>query len=358
MKINPKLLAEIISDLGLNVSFVRGESKIIRNCWHFSTDGNAVDAMFYDEADFVAGMNRIYVTLKKYNVVILAFILMDTHVHFVLYGDFDECNRFVHEYIRRTSWYISTRHKETHKLDKLPVSHQAVDTDTYLKTVICYTIKNAPVGGIAFNAWNYPWGSGALYFQKAGYWTSPAWISESQCAHAVDTGRILTNSEGCRVDTSSRAGNSQIHREGFCLTDSSTLGTVKDRQKALRTRDPELLDAPMIGNIVYPGDYVAYEIVERLFRSCKSLNYFLCKSKEDDVDGRGGVLSHLSVPMQEMRQHKNELCKELFGTGNIKGLDTRQRLQLARTLRARYNSSPKQIARLCGLVFEEVKTLI
>jgi hypothetical protein len=32
-----------------------------------------------------------------------------------------------------------------------------------------------------------------------------------------------------------------------------------------------------------------------------------------------------------------------------------QRLRLARTLRSRYNSSIKQIARLAGLVYDEVK---
>ena len=358
MKINPKLLAEIISDLGLNVQFVKGENKVIRNCWHFCTDGNAVDAMFFDETDFVAGMNRIYVTVKGYRVVILAFILMDTHVHFILYGEYDECNRFMHEYIRRTSWYISTRHKETKKLDKVPLNCQKVDTDTYLKTVICYTIKNAPAGGIGFNAWNYPWGSGALYFQKAGYWTSPAWTSESQCAHAGDTGRVLANREGRLMNASSWEGNIQRLSGGSGLTDRLQHGTVKERQRRLRTRDSELLDAPMIGDLVYPGEYVAYEIVEKVFRSCKSLNYFLCKTKEDDVDGRGGSLSHLSVPIQEMRQHKNELCRELFGASSIKGLDTRQRLLLARTLRSRYNSSPKQIIRLCGLVYSEAKGLI
>ena len=114
----------------------------------------------------------------------------------------------------------------------------------------------------------------------------------------------------------------------------------------------------MIGNLVFPGEYVAYELVERLFWTCKSLHFFQCRTRDEDVDSRGGILSHLSIPMQEMRQHKNDLCRELFGAGSIKGLDTRQRLALARTLRSRYNSSLKQIARLCGLVYDEVKRLI
>ena len=322
MKIDHKLLAEVISDLGLDVPFVKGVDKVIRNCWHFSTDGNAVDAMFCDEPDFVAGMNRIYVTIQDYRVVILAFTLMDTHVHFVLYGEFNECNRFVHEYVRRTSWHIAHRHKESHKLDNVPINHQVVDTDYYLKTVICYTLKNAPVGGINFNALSYPWSSGPLYFQQAGYWNSPAWCSEGFTPYT--TGKLQ----------------------------------VKDYQKTLRTRKPDEGNARMVGNMVFPGEYVAYDVIDRLYRSCKGFNYFMCRTKEEDVDARGGTISHLSIPMQEMRQHKTEACKELFGVETIKTLSTQQRLRLARTLRSRYNSSLKQIIRLCGLVYEETKDLI
>lgn len=111
----------------------------------------------------------------------------------------------------------------------------------------------------------------------------------------------------------------------------------------------------MIGQLVFPGAYVAYELVERIYKTCKSFNYFFCITKEDDVEARGGQLSLLSIPMQEMRQHKNELCQELFGVKSIKTLSVQQRVRLARTLRARYNSSLKQIIRLCGLVYDEVK---
>ena len=100
---------------------------------------------------------------------------------------------------------------------------------------------------------------------------------------------------------------------------------------------------------------MAYELVEHIFKTCKSFNYFYCKTKEDDVDARGGDISWLSIPMKEMRQHKKEVCQELYHVDNVKTLTTDQRLKLARTLRSRFNSSPRQIANLCGLVYEEVK---
>ena len=321
MKLDKKLLAQIEADLGLNVPFVKGQKIKIKNCWHFSTDGNAVDAMFENDEDFIAGMNRIFVVVQGYNVVILAFSLMDTHLHFNLYGTFEECNRFMHEYVRLTSWYISREHHERNKLDGVPIRHQVVDTDYYLKIVICYTVKNAPVGGIMFNALDYPWSSGPLYFKRPGYWSSPRWM------------------DGVEPDSVS----------GF-----------ERRKGTLRTNNVSITHSavPMVGPIVFPGEYVAYEIVERIFKTCKSFNYFLCITREEDVDSRGGSISLLSIPMQEMRQHKNEVCQELFGAKSVKGLDTAHRLRLARTLRSRYNSSLKQIARLCGLVYDEVKDLI
>lgn len=325
MKISQTLLRQIILDLGLNVPFVKGQNIPIRNCWHFSTDGNAVDVMFYED-DFIDGMNRVYVTVKGYRVIILAFSLMDTHVHFVLYGEFDECNRFVHDYVRRTSWYLSVKHNEHHKFENVPIQHQQVDTDFYLKIVICYTVKNAPVAGIPHNALDYPWSSGPLYFKKKDLWCSPMWTEEEATADET----VTVADMGLNI-----------------------------RRKTLKTRKHASPDkVRMMGNLVFPGEYVAYELVETLFKTCKSFNYFLCRTKEEDVDARGGSISHLSIPMQEMRQHKNEICQELFGTASIKGLNTQQRIRLARTMRSRYNSSLKQIIRLSGLVYDEVKDII
>ena len=323
MEISQELLRQIVTDLGLDVPFAKGRNINVRNCWHFSTDGNAVDIMFYNDDDFIDGMNRIYVTLPGYRVVILAFSLMNTHIHFILYGGFEECNMFVHDYVRRTSQYIAIKHGDHNKLDSVPIHYQMIDTDFYLKVVICYTIKNAPVGGINYNAIDYPWSSGPLYFRRPGYWSSPAWLNKS-------------------------SDN---------LPQDIKMG-VRRQKKLLKSHVRPEAAVRMTGPIVFPGTYVAYEIVERLYKTCKSFNYFLCISKEEDVEARGGTISHLSIPMQEMRQHKNEVCKEMFGTSNIKKLNTQQRIHLARVLRSRFNSSKKQIIRLCGLVYEEAKDMI
>ncbi len=323
MKINKKLLLEIELDLQLNAPFVRGQELSVKNCWHFSTDGKAVDMLFYDDGDFIAGMNRIYLVHKDFpRVIILAFCLMDTHLHFILHGPFADCNKFMHEYVRRTSHYISLTQKERHKLENVPIDYQVIDDQRYLKTAICYTVKNPPVGGMMYMGWDYPWSSGPLYFRAKGAW----------CAPAFNTGLLPPKAAGDNLEP------------GF--------------QEKLRLRSIAPESIRMTGGMVHPGEYVAWELVERLFKSYKSYNYFMCITKEEDVEARGGAISRLSIPMQEMRQHRNEVCRELFGTEHTRTLATAQRIKLAKVLKSRYNSSTKQIIRLTGLVYNEVKNLL
>ena len=305
-------------DIRLGEVFRKGIDKPVRDCWHVYTDGDSVDALFNNEDDFRMGMNRIFNTSRGYDVTILAFTLMDTHLHFILNGLLEECRRFIHEYVRRTSIFISQRHNERKKLEALRISHQKIDSDSYLKTAVCYVLKNAPSGGLPFNALDYPWSSGPLMFRQSSYWSSPGWTD----------GRNLSNLES-------------MHRRA--------------QKEILSTHIISDTHIKMMGDIVFPGEYVPYKTVEKIFGSHKSFNYFMSRTKESDVESRDGEISHLQIPMQEMRQHRNELSLKMFGTENIRVLDIGDRVRLAHSLKSRYNSSQKQIARLCGLVFEEVK---
>jgi len=318
--------SQIVADLGINVPYTKGQSVAVRNCWHFSTDGNAVDYLFADTEDFIDGMNRIYLVAQIYHVTILAFCLMDNHIHFILYGLFDECNRFVHEYIRRTSMHITHKYGNSHKLRNVPVDFQIVDNDIYLKTAICYVIKNPPQAGLPFNSWDYPWSSGSLYMRKNHSdemnWTEPVWMNSDS---SFQDSLVLPD---CRLKNIFK-----------------TNGTIKENLR-------------MKGRLIFPGEYVATEIVDRIFKSHKGFNYFMCVSKDSDIESRGGTISRLSIPDQEMRQNKIAVCKEMFGVTTTNTLSTEQRIKLARTLKNRYNSSPKQIARMCGLVYDEIKSLL
>lgn len=320
MRIPEHLLRQIEYDLALDTAFTKGRDITVSNCWHFYTDGNDMDSLFYDKQDFVDGMNRIYLVSRKFgNVVILAFALMDTHLHFVAYGNRDDCNRFFHEYLRRASLAISGRHGDCKKLLGVRVGFQKIDTDTYLKKAICYVIKNPTSAGLRYLPYDYPWSSGSLYFRNRGLWTSPAWSDEGMF--------------------SDRLGHMR----------------VRERRSYLKSRDVGAIDAAVSEGMVFPGEYVAVEIVERIFRTCRSYSFFMGKSREEDLDTLPAAAQGLALPIHELRQHRDELGRELFGESGIRNLDMARRLKLARALRAKYMCSARQVCKSCGLVYDEVK---
>ena len=310
--------SDVSSDLGLGLAIAKGQSISVKNCWHFYTAGDSVEVMFNDENEFLDGMNRILPVITSYDIMILAFVLMDTHVHFILYGDFDSCNRFMHEYVRRTSMYLSSRNKKRNSLKTIEISHQSINDDRYLKTAICYVLKNPLSAGLPFNPWDYPWSSGPLYFRRPDSWTSPKWM--------LGLDNIVQKAQDKRMITKSR-------------------GKISSE---IRTVD----------GLILPNQYVAVAIVEKLFRTHKAFNYFMSISKDIDIESRGGIISHLSVPLNEMRDNRRVLSQEMFGIEELRGLNMGQRLQLARRLKSLYNCSPKQIAKLCGLVYNEVIELL
>lgn len=319
MKIKDDIRKEIESDLGLNFQFSKGQIIPVKNCWHFSTDGNQIDFLFDDEDDYRSGINRMFLVSLKYRIVILAFSLMSTHLHFVIWGGLKEAERFMSDYLKLTSMYLSRKYGDRHKLKNLIPNHQTVDNDRYLKVVICYVIKNAPVGGMRFNALDYPWSSAPLYFKHEGCWSSSDWQS------------VLEDSSGFSVRT---------------------------LRNVLKTKSLPNKSFKMIGPMVFPGEFVATDVVETIFRTHKSFNFFMCISKESDVESVRGAISRLSLPHSELQQHKVELCREQFGAESIRLLSTGQRLSLAKGLLARYNCSPKQVAKSCGLKYAEVKELL
>ena len=307
----------IYSDLAIGMPFIAGQSNPIHNCWHYFTDGASVEQFFNDRDSFIFGMNLIYFLSIKYGITVLAFVLMETHVHFILYGDFAATTTFMHKYVREIAIHTRNRLGYEHPMRMCRISHQEIKDDLYLRTAISYVLRNPLVAGMPFSPVDYPWGSGSLYFRNEDSWCSP------------------------HPDIS-----------GF-----KRVGRVKYMKVyATKRQIPEGID--MIGTMIHPCEYTAVELVEKIFRSHKGFFFHLGRAREDEIEKFGGVISNLSIPREEMREHKKEVCHELFGVNDIRKLKTEERIRLARTLKSRYNSSPKQIARLCGLVYEEVGPIL
>ena len=318
--INPQLLKKLAADLSIDRPFIKGASRPVRNCWHVSSDGGYAFFLFETEEDFKSAMNRLALLVLRSRVVVLAFCIMDNHVHFVLYGMREDCEAFAKEFLNLTAHYNSRKHYNRRGASSIPLTAQSIEDEDYLLNAICYDLRNPPVNGLRYTYFDYPWSSGPLYFRSASTWSSPLW----------------------------KSGMEEWPKEvrgHFKVTNAGELG-VKERKRLLGSSQEIPDDWLLFDGMVLPSSYIPVGLVEALFRSHRAFNYFVGRSKEKDMEEMMGTWSSLGLQDTEMRQHRDEEMAYLFGTDKIRSLSIGQRIEIGRILRRKYMTSVKQIARV------------
>jgi hypothetical protein len=279
--------------------------------YHVCTDGHALDWMFKDTADFIAGANRIGICMLETSVVVIAFILMDNHVHFVLYGTIVQCKKFITRYKALTGMWIRSKYGIDGHLKRLPSQLVLIEDEEQLLDTIAYIDRNSIVAGYGLLPGEYPWGSARFMF-----------------SHDTD-------------------------RSGVQLSEM----TQKDVRELLGTwvQLPGDWKVDREGMIV-PTCFLDVDQLHRLFKTPLRYLYHLSKKLEGKVEMQGGIRTF--IPDKELRNITDKLIREMFGTVEVGQLDFNSRIALARKLRYDYASTLKQISRmlhldvdaLCGFV--------
>jgi len=319
-------LTTIEDDLSLNRPYSSESPLPVKNCWHFSTPGQYVDSMYYSDRDFSAGMNRAATCALRYRVIILAICLMDNHVHFVLYGLKEECEAFIYEYVRLTSFDIAVYQKKKKKLSLIPVTILPIRDLDYLQTVICYVLQNPSSARTGFSYYDYPWSNGALLFRKTGYWTE------------TNFDKIIDNDDSQRVKK---------------IADMN----INESRKVMASRKVIPAQWKIIDEIIFPGYYIPVRIVERIFRTQHGFKHVFTKLKEQEVDKAIGHNEKIKLNDKEMREHRDKIAHKLFGHSNIRSLNVEQRVRLARELYGQFHSSTRQISAMVCLPYAEIQKL-
>lgn len=309
----------IIKDLSINSPYIKGQKNPVDNCWHFFTDGNRTGIIYDAPADYQFGMNLIFILKHKYKVSVLAFVLMNTHFHFILYGRFDECAKFIKEYIRLTSQYVAYQYDRHKILLGIKSGYTKIKDVEQLKTSIAYVLRNPVKAGMPFMVHTYPASSGALYFRAENHWFSSN--LENKCRN---------------INIISRR-------------------TIK---RQLHTHFKFGPNVKLIGRLINPSQYVEVEIVEKLFRSQKAFSAFCGQSCEDEVEGSDWKNHCLSINDTELIKQRNEICLSKYNTLKITQLTAEQRGEVARTLWFTNHCTMKQLARVCYIKFDELSNFI
>lgn len=277
--------------------------------FHICTDGRKLSWMFQDDDDFIAGINRIGLCYLKTGVIIMAYVLMDNHVHFVLYGTMLQCKQFINTYKRLTGIWILNKYGIRDYLRLLPTEIIRIESEESLLNTIAYLDRNPLMAGYKYMHGEYPWGSSRYMFKDI-----------------------------------------------FALTSSKE--TFKSISTLTRRKQRELLNSKVLfpgewlindSGMIHPLSFLNINKLEACFKSPMRYSYFLAKKIEGIVEQELEHSQKLFIPDRELRPVVNEIVRSNFGNKNLKQLDVNERLVIAKKLRHDYASTIKQISRMIHL---------
>ena len=277
--------------------------------FHVCTDGRELPWMFQDDDDFIAGINRIGLCYLKTGVNIIAYVLMDNHVHFVLYGTMLQCKLFINTYKRLTGIWILNKYGIGDYLRLLPTEIIRIENEESLLNTIAYLDRNPLMAGYKYMHGEYPWGSSRYAFKDISTLT--------------------------------------LSKDGF--KPISTL--TRRRQRELLNSKVLFPDEWLINDsgMICPLSFLNIKKLESFYKSPMRYSYFLAKKLEGVVEQELEHSQKLFMPDKELRPIVNELVRTNFGNKELQQLDVNERIFIAKRLRHNYASTIKQISRMIHL---------
>lgn len=286
----------------------------MRKLWLITTDHLEVGLWFRDEEDFKVGMNYVAIQAHVSNVVIIAFILMSNHLHFIVAANSrKEAEAFIEALKHRYSLYYRRKYgvKEFLRDNGVRVDLILAE-DEGAEQAIAYVQMNCVAANICAHPSQYAWGTGNLFFNQV-------------------------------------------------KPDGKRLGSFSKRAlKRLLHSDIETLPGDwLIGadGYILPQNYVDVSFVEACYRTPKRMNYFLVNSSK--AKKRLEADEHLpAFRDQVILAALPDLCQSLFGKRLFSELNESEQKECVRQIRFRFSAHVNQIARVCDLSYEEVARLM
>lgn len=286
----------------------------MRKTYLLSTDHLEKALWFRDDEDFKVAMNYIAVQAAKHpEVVVLAFILMSNHCHFVLSGSRNDVVDFVTEFKRCYSIYYRRKYGAAEFLRRNWLDVREVENvREALEKAIAYVLDNPVSANICSHPSQYQWGSGKLYF-------------------------------------GTRSGHFAMFGDYSART----------RLKLFHTRAQDIPDNWIISESGYilPENYVDIQSVEAIFKTPKRMNFFLQNSSK----AKKFYESPDKLPSfkdQSVFICIQDLCRSMFQKDSFNSLNANEQIELGKQIRYRFNSDANQIARVCGISYEEAAKLL
>jgi len=278
-----------------------------------TTDHLSDKLLFKDDEDFKAGMNFTPVIALALDVLVLAFILMSNHVHYIIgCRNKKEALSFITSFKNLYGRYFCRRYKVKDFLRRISVDIKELEEyDGGLENGVAYVLMNSVAAKICMRAEDYPWGSGNCYFNLMPVDGTP--VSEMTKRAQV---RLLHSKQ-----------------------DVNPKWTVTD------------------GGYINPRSYVARKTVETLYRTPGQMRHALLNSSK----AKSRMESSAGLPAfrdQIIQESLKDLCVTLFGKKSVEALTENEKSELLKQLRWRFSADVKQLCRVTEIQYEEATRLL
>lgn len=273
--------------------------------WHVYTSGKDTPVLFVSKEDFWFVMNVLAQAAYEFRlrVIIIAFEVMDNHLHLVLSGNKEDIIAFF-AYVKKR---ISRTIKDAGLLE---ATLKSIDDLTSLRNTIVYTNRNGYVAYPEHTPFSYPWGTGRFYFNDI-----------------------------------------PTHK---CYSDYR----LTPKREMFRGRAPELPeDWAVIDGYVSPASFCDLVFGKGVFRDAHHYFNLLSKNVEAYQELAQELGDYDFLTDAELIGKLMIMVKDAYKVSGLRELSKAQKIDLARTLHYDYRSSNGQIRRVLGLSQYEVDSL-
>ena len=272
--------------------------------FHLSSDHLETIRLFSDKDSFNYGVNTLALAAAHFNVSILCYELMDSHLHNLLRGRWTDCWAFFRWVLHRLAIMVAERDGVSQVLPRDGFDVQAVLDDRQLCREVAYILRNCYKARIC-SPFSYPWGSIDMYFNPFRDTITGKWVSE--------------------------------------------MGIMEVR-KLLRTRESVPGNYEVRDGRVLNRCFVDYAYVEK--RIGDSLAFFdaiRIWDLESSVEMSHGAAEKITFSDAELSLRLTAICRNEYHADSIQALDRKTLLTLARSASRRFGAGKAQLARLLSV---------
>lgn len=283
----------------------RCDLKFVENgpYWHICSPPD-FPAFFCNDSEFKQGVTQLALCAFEFKVRIVAFELMNNHLHLILAGERDECEKLFYSYRSRIS-RVSKTFGHDISFDRMHPNVISIDDVRALRNEIAYVHRNCLVPNPNMVPNNYLWGTGYLYFNNLLYYCPLTDVNSL----TIREKRSLLHSRNTELPSHYKLFSGMISPLSFC--------TVNEGQMYFRN--------PLAYNHAIFNDYETY-------------------SKLSKRDNESSCISY-----EEFYYAATSICRTEFNVNTINKLSDADKHRLAQKMHDDYNATNAQLNRVLGI---------